>query len=675
MAVRIGVDTGGTFTDLVAQEVGSGQLSIAKSLSTPGEPSRAIVETLRKGGLLNEDIVSFVHGTTIATNALIERTGAQVALITTYGFRDILSIQRLTRPRAYDLSWVKPKPLVPRSRAFEVHERIDAHGNVVEALDEDTLRCIAEQLHALGIQAVAVSLLFSFLNPMHEIRIGEFLRELVPEVEVSLSHRVFGQWREYERTSTTVIDAYLKPVVREYAVDLERFGRDHRISRLLIMRSNGGAMRPQSAGEHPVSLVRSGPAGGVLAACAIGRLIGQLNLIVADMGGTSFDTCVITDATPTLTSQAELEWGIPIAAPMVDVRSIGAGGGSIAWLDGAGVLKVGPQSAGAVPGPASYGRGGMDATVTDANLLLGRLDAGMPLAGDINLDRTSATEAIGALAAKMQRSPVEVAAGIIRIADSNMAQALRLVSVDRGHDPRGFALIAFGGAGPLHAPGLARLLNISRIIVPVFPGAFSALGCLTADTRFDYQQTRIIPSNRIDLNEISAIFDRLIERAKDDFRREGYEQPPKIQRFVEMRYVGQNWEVEVELPAGADLSEALVQGRKAFEDSHEQRFGWHMPGERSELVNFKIIAAADGPGLVLPEVPAGPLPEPIERRQVYFQEVETFLDTPIFQRSELRRGNRFAGPAIVAELDATVVMPLGWQSEVDRFGNIVLDRA
>jgi N-methylhydantoinase A len=393
------------------------------------------------------------------------------------------------------------------------------------------------------------------------------------------------------------------------------------------------------------------------------------------MGGTSFDTCVITGATPTLTSQAELEWGIPIAAPMVDVRSIGAGGGSIAWLDGAGVLKVGPHSAGAVPGPASYGRGGTEATVTDANLLLGRLDASMPLAGDIHLDTYSAAEAIGMLAAKMQRSPVQVAAGIVRIAESNMAQALRLVSVDRGHDPRGFALIAFGGAGPLHAPGLARLLNISRIIVPVFPGAFSALGCLTADTRFDYQQTRIIPSNRIDLNEITAIFDRLIERAHDDFRREGYEQPPMIQRFVEMRYVGQNWEVEVELPTGGNLTEALIQGRKAFEASHERRFGWHMPGERSELVNFKIIAAADGPGLVLPEVPTGALPEPIERRQVYFQEAETFLDTPIFQRSDLRRGNRFAGPAIVAELDATVLMPSGWHAEVDRFGNIVLDRA
>jgi N-methylhydantoinase A len=299
----------------------------------------------------------------------------------------------------------------------------------------------------------------------------------------------------------------------------------------------------------------------------------------------------------------------------------------------------------------------------------------MPLAGDITLDSAAAADAIGVLAARMQRSPVEVAAGVIRIADSNMAQALRLVSVDRGHDPRNFALMAFGGAGPLHAPGLARLLNARRVIVPVFPGAFSALGCLIADTRFDFQQTRIIPLNRIDVNEIATIFDRLIERANEDFRREGYEQQPVIRRFVEMRYVGQNWEVEVELPVGADLMAALVQGRSAFEASHEQRFGWHMPGERAELVNFKIVASAEGPGLVLPELPDGPLPEPIERRPVYFQEAETFLETPVYQRGDLLRGNQFAGPAIVAELDATVIVPPGWQAEVDRFGNIVLDRA
>ena len=496
MTVRIGVDTGGTFTDLVAQEVDSGHLSIAKSLSTPGEPSRAIIDTLRKGGLHNRSIDSFVHGTTIATNALIERTGARVALITTHGFRDILSIQRLTRPRAYDLSWVKPEPLVPRSRAFEVRERIDAHGSVVEPLDEDGLRRIAVELLAQSIQAIAVSFLFSFLNPDHEIRAGAVLRELMPETEISLSHRVFGQWREYERTSTTTIDAYLKPVVRAYAEDLAEFGQNQRISRLLVMRSNREPCGPRvRANIRSAWCARDLPGG--TGRCAIGRLIDQPNLIVADMGGTSFDTCVITGATPTLTNQAELEWGIPIAAPMVDVRSIGAGGGSIAWLDGAGVLKVGPHSAGAVPGPASYGRGGKEATVTDANLLLGRLDESMPLAGDIALDPAAAAQAIGVLAAKMQRSPVEVAAGVIRIADSNMAQALRLVSVDRGHDPRNFALMAFGGAGPLHAPGLARLLNARRVIVPVFPGAFSALGCLIADTRFDYQQTRIVPLNRI----------------------------------------------------------------------------------------------------------------------------------------------------------------------------------
>jgi N-methylhydantoinase A len=585
----------------------------------------------------------------------------------------MLSMQRLTRPRAYDLEWVKPEPLVPRSRAFGVTERVDARGAIAVPLDEEELRQLIPALREADVQAVAVSFLFSFLNPQHELRAGEILAHEAPDLEVSLSHRVFAQWREYERTSTTVIDAYLKPVVRAYADDLARLGRKHEVHRLLVMRSNGGTMLPENAGEQPVSLVRSGPAGGVIAASAVGKLIDQPNLIVADMGGTSFDTCLLVDGTPTLTSQAELEWGIPIATPMVDVRSIGAGGGSIAWLDGAGGLKVGPASAGAHPGPASYGRGGTEPTVTDANLALGRLDRDRALAGDIRLDATAAEQVIGTLAERMGREPVDVAAGIVRIADNNMAQALRLVSVDRGHDPRHFAMIAFGGAGPLHAAGLARLLRITRIVIPVFPGAFSALGCLMAEVRFDYQQTTIIPSTQMYERRIAAIFSSLTERACRDFRREGYEQPAAIRRLVEMRYVGQNWEVEVELPASEDLMAALARGRELFERTHEERFGWHMPGERYELVNFKIVATAAGRGLALYELDAGPLPSPVRRQAVHFHEAAGFVEAPVYQRDDLRRGNTFAGPAVVAEMAATTLVPPGWQAVIDRYGNIVLD--
>jgi N-methylhydantoinase A len=357
---------------------------------------------------------------------------------------------------------------------------------------------------------------------------------------------------------------------------------------------------------------------------------------------------------------------------MVDVRSVGAGGGSIAWLDGAGMVKVGPRSAGAVPGPASYGRGGTEATVTDANLLLGRLDAGTPLAGDMALNAEAAAEAVGRLAAGMRRPVVVVAAGIVRIADNNMAQAVRLVSVDRGHDPRHFALLAFGGAGPLHAAGLARLLNIRRIIVPVFPGAFSALGCLLAETRFDYQQTTIIPSNRVDLTQIEAIFARLMARAMDDIAREGPGQPPTIRRFVEMRYVGQNWEVEVELPATTDLTTALARGRELFEASHQERFGWHIPGERYELVNFKIVATVADAGFALPELEPGSQANPVAHRPVYFHETAAFLDTPIYRREELRRDTVFAGPAVVTALDATILVPPGWHAGVDAYGNLSL---
>ncbi len=672
MSSRVGVDTGGTFTDLVAIDP-DGRFRLAKTLSTPQAPSQSTVNALSKAGLLsNGGVSSLVHGTTIATNAIIERRGATVGLLTTSGFRDILQIQRVVRPRSFDLDWVKPRHLVPRHLVLEARERIDAKGAVRLPLDEDDVRGAARLFREEGVDAVAISFLFSFLNPEHERRAREVLHEEAPDLAVSISSEVFGQWREYERTSTAVIDAFLKPRVDQYARELEQMSAERRIGELLIMRSNGGAMTTAGARAKPVSMVRSGPAGGVIASVFIGELTGHRSLILADMGGTSFDTGLVRNGEPALTTQAEVEWGIPIAVPMVDVRSIGAGGGSIAWLDSAGILRVGPHSAGADPGPAAYARGGEEPTVTDANVVLGRLSVDFPLAGDVQLDAEAAHRAVGRIAERMGRSVADVALGIIQIADNNMAQALRLVSIDRGHDPREFALIAFGGAGPLHAGSLARALSISQVVVPVFPGAFSAFGALIADTRFDYMKTFINRGRRDDVPRIVEIYDALELQARDDFRREGAEQQPAFARSIEMRYAGQNWELEVPL-IGDVGEEAILAAKNAFHTAHEQQFGWHLPDGVLELVNFKLTATVRRPQLTLPEIATGSAPEPRGTRPVLFEAGDGFVDTPVYWRDDLRADNRVDGPAIVAEIDSTVLLGPGDSLVVDRHGNLLIE--
>jgi N-methylhydantoinase A len=672
LGYNIGVDTGGTFTDLIAQHAGSGDLIVAKALSTPQATHHAIEAALEKAGLGKEDIDYFVHGTTIATNALIERTGARCAFITTRGFRDILHIQRLIRPRAYDLAWMKPRPLVARADCFELAERIGSGGEILTPLDEARLREIAQRLVDQGITAVAVGFLFAYANPAHELRAREILAQAAPGVAVSLSHEVFAQWREYERFSTTVVDTFIRPIVSRYADNMEGFVQSRGVGRFFIMRSNGGVMTSEMARDRPIALVRSGPAAGVIAACAIGRLMNEPNLLTADMGGTSFDTCLIANGEATLTTQAELEWSIPIAAPMVDVRSVGAGGGSIGWLDLAGSLKVGPQSARSMPGPACYGRGGDQPTVTDANLMLGRLDPSAPLAGDLHLDKDASAGAIGRLAAALGRDPIEVAAGITDIADNHMAQALRLVSVDRGHDPRRFAIMAFGGAGPLPAANLARLLGARRIIVPVFPGAFSALGCLMADARFDYRKTAITRSDRIDPAVLKEILDGLQRQALEDFDREGYCEQPAMTCSVEMRYAGQNWELDVPVDVGRPMEEALNEARRLFEAAHDERFGWHMDGSHFELVHFKVSAAISRGLFRLPERPAGAMPEPEGMRDVLFPGTSAFVPTRVYSRDKLPAHAVFEGPVVVSELASTTLVPPGATAQVDAYGNLLI---
>ncbi len=606
MTVRAGVDTGGTFTDLVAYDEETGAFRMAKALSTAHDPSRAVFDSFARAGLETAEIGYFVHGTTVATNALIERRGAPVALFITEGFRDVLHMQRTVRPDHFDLHWVKPKPLVPRSRCVGIGERMLKDGTVLIPLDEAGVRERAEALRDSGeVGAIAVSYLFSFMNPEHERRTAEIINEVWPEARVSLSSDVLPRWREYERTSTTVIDAYLKPFIRDYMRNLERDCEAGGIRQVLVLRSNGGVMTSARASEQPVSLVRSGPSGGIMACQQLGKLVGLGDLIAADMGGTSFEACLLPGGEPTFTNREELEWGIPIALTMVDARSIGAGGGSIARVDAAGILRVGPDSARADPGPACYQRGGTQPTVTDANAVLGRLAPEFLLAGDFELDFGAAATAVDTLAGPLGLDRVRVAQGIVDVANNNMAQALRLVSTDRGYDPRDATLVAYGGAGPLHACELARALQMGSVLVPRYPGAFSALGALLADARFDYATTYWMRMRHLDLARVNEIFETLERQAADEFLAEGFTEPPLVRRAIDLRYVGQNWELSLELPARSLSEQDLIGVEERFAAEHERFYGYHLPGEELEILTFKLAALGTRHELELPRLAAG----------------------------------------------------------------------
>ena len=673
MSVRVGVDTGGTFTDLVLFDEDTGELRMTKVLSTPSKPSRAVFDSFAKAGLDTHDVAYFVHGTTVATNALIERKGAEVALLTTDGFRDILRIQRVTRPNHFDLHWVKPRHFVPRSRCVGVPERVLRDGSVLVPLDEQRLREEIERLRDSGeVAAVAVSYLFSFVNPEHELRTRELIEELWPGALVSLSHEVLPRWREYERTSTTVLDAYLKPLMHDYMTGLEEECERGGIGQLLVLRSNGGVMSADKAREQPVALVRSGPSGGIMATSALGKAVGLGDLIACDMGGTSFEACLLPASEPAFTNLEELEYGVPIALTMVDARAIGAGGGSLAWVDAAGILKVGPQSAGADPGPACYGRGGAEATVTDANVHLGRLTADFLLAGDLALDAEAAARALEPLAERLGLSRERIAQGIVDVANNNMAQALRLVSTDRGYDTRGSTLVAYGGAGPLHACELARARQIQTVLVPRYPGAFSAFGALLADTRFDYTQTSWMRLRQLDLERANELFAALERRALEDFRREGFTEAPRLVRSIDVRYVGQNWELTVAMPGGELTRADFEQAAETFGEEHERFYGYSIPGEELELLTFNVAAVGTRHTVELPRIETGSLPDPIARRPVIFTAEDGPVETAVYRRESLPAGVELEGPAIVGQVDATTLLPPGAVARIDEHANLLI---
>ena len=696
MAHRLGVDVGGTFTDATLIDEETGEVRVGKVPSTPRDPSEGFMEAVhrmvRESGVEPRAVSYVVHGTTVATNAIIEGKIARTGFITTEGFRDLLEIARQIRPSLYDLRFEKPRPLVPRYLCFGIPERLDAAGRVLTLLDEAALRRAAAQLRAEEVESIAVCFLHAYINPAHEMRTREILQEEFPTALVSLSFDVAPEFREYLRASTTVINAGIRPVVARYLESIESRLRGEGVeAELLVMQSSGGVLSFGAAGEKPVFMVESGPAAGVIASTYLGQALDSGDVISFDMGGTTAKTALVRDGTPRVTKDYEVGAaaqagvgasrgaGYPIRTPVIDLVEIGAGGGSIAWVDSGGGLRVGPQSAGAEPGPVCYGKGGTEPTITDANLVLGRLNPDYFLGGEMPLDREAARRALAErCGTPLGLDVVEAARGIVEIANAAMVNALRLVSVQRGFDPRDFVLVAFGGAGPVHANSLAAETEIPTTLVPVSPGTFSAMGLLVTDLQHDYSTTLIQSVDALDPGAVEAVFQRMADEGRARLVGEGVRaEDMDFVRQVDMRHVGQSYELAVGVPAGR-LGAAEIAGvLERFHAEHDRAYGFSAPGEPAEFVNLRLTATGKIAKPRLREwrqdgdAAAARKPD----RPVYFAESGGFVDCPIYDRYRLGAGAEVAGPAVVEEMDATTVVHPAYAARVDGFGNLVLTRA
>jgi N-methylhydantoinase A len=692
MAYRLGVDIGGTFTDATLIDERTGETRIGKVPSTPGDPSSGFMEVirrlLRETGVLPTEVGYIVHGTTVATNAIIEGKVARTGFLTTDGFRDMLEIARQIRPTLYDLLFEKPRPLVPRYLCFGVQERLDARGEVLVPLDEEGVRRTAGRFRREGVESIAVCFLHAYANPIHERRVGEILREVFPEASVSLSSEVAPEFREYFRASTTVINACIRPVVGRYLQSISTRLREEGLTALLlVMQSNGGVFTASSACEKPVFMVESGPAAGVISAAYLGTTLGYGDVISFDVGGTTAKVGLIRDGTPGVTKEYEVGatvragvshgGGYPIRTPVIDLVEIGAGGGSIAWVDRGGILRVGPRSAGADPGPACYGKGGTEPTLTDANLVLGRLNPHYFLGGEMSLDVDAAWRVVEERCADpLGLGVVEAASGIVEIANAAMVNALRLVSVQRGYDPRDFVLIAFGGAGPVHANRLMAETEIPAAVIPVSPGTTSAMGLLVTDLRHDYSTTLITRVDRLDPEEVERAYKELEAQGRTILEREKV-RPGDMNflRQVEVRYIGQSYELTVPLPEGHLGADEIACVLRQFHLEHDRTYGFSAPDELVEFVNLRLTAVGK---IVKPrfrELGQGEGDPTLARktaRRVYFIESGGYVDCPIYDRYALSAGCTIEGPAIVEERDSTTVIHPDYRGEVDGFGNMIL---
>jgi len=666
-AVRVGVDTGGTFTDFVYER--EGRLRVFKVASTPDDPSRAIAEGLRRVGQeasVAAREIEIVHGTTVGTNALLERKGARVALVTTAGFEDVLEIGRQARPRLYDLEAEKPAPLVPRELRFGVRERVAASGEVLEGLEGEEVERLIERLARARVEAVAVSLLFSFVRPAHERRIARALRRL--KLPLSISHEILPEYREFERTSTVALNAYLQPLMGSYLGRLEK-----RAGRLRVMQSSGGSVSARAAAREPVRTILSGPAGGVVGALRAARATGFADIVTFDMGGTSTDVALCAGGEVRTTDEATVS-GVPVAVHVLDIHTVGAAGGSIARVDAGGSLRVGPESAGADPGPAAYGRGTLP-TVTDANLVLGRFGGALLLGGDFNLDEGRAREALIKLAREMTRasgrkvSPVEAALGVVRVVNAGMERALRVVSVERGYDPRGFALVSFGGAGGLHAAALAAGLKIPRVVVPLRPGALSALGALQSDVVRDASRTVMLDAAGTFGEKLERHFREMGRDARAMLRREGFVAGrQRHERSVAARYRGQSFELEIRFKKLSDIA-------AEFHRAHLARYGYEQRANPVEIVSARVRSAGLVEKIEDEELEARSRQRtPVKPRataRVYFSQKP--VAAAIYAREDLPGGASLQAPCVVTEYSSTTLVPAGAQARVDERGNLIIE--
>jgi N-methylhydantoinase A len=651
---RLGVDVGGTFTDVVV--ISGGELITAKVPSTPSDQSEGVVAGIEAAGFEAAKIAAFAHGMTVATNALLERRGARVALVTTEGFRDVLEIGRQNRPSLYDLTLDRPPALVPRDLRFTVRERIGPEGEI-EPLDEADLARVVAAVRDAEVEAVAVCLLFGFLHPEHEQRVGEALRSELGGVHVSISSEVLPEFREFERFATTTADAYLAPRLSAYLQRLAERAEDLGLPSPLVMQSSGGVIDLDVAARQAAACVLSGPAGGVVGAAYAAGASGYADVLTFDMGGTSTDVApVIAGAAQTTTDSVVA--GVPLKLPMVDVHTVSAGGGSIAWAAG-GALRVGPESAGADPGPACYGAGGERATVTDANLFLGYLEDGAMLGGKVVLRRELAEAALERLGSELGLDALETALGIVRVANAEMTRALRVISVERGLDPRDFALVAFGGAGAMHACALADELQMRTIIVPKAAGVLSALGLAISDVRRDYVEALLCPLDELREDRLERAFADLEQRARDQL------EDPDLARTADLRYRGQSFELTVDGREAERLAER-------FHERHEQRYGYRMDDEPLELVNVRLTATIRVEKPALREDPFDGEGATTRRRATFEGD---WTEVDVHDRTRMGAGSDVRGPALVELREATCVVAPGWAGRVDGAGSLVLERS
>jgi N-methylhydantoinase A len=668
----LGVDVGGTFTDLVIYDRTSGRVTVDKVPSTPHDPSEAIITGIERLGLDLRSVEKLAHGTTVATNTLLERKGGPIAVLTTRGFRDVLEVGRGNRTRMYDIKATRPKPLVPRSLVFEIDERTMVDGTVLRGVHVDEVEQVCARLKEADAQGVAICYLHAYANGANERQTKEIVARALPDAVVATSAEVLPEYREFERFATTAVNVYVAPRMGRYLRSLrDRLAKRGYDRPIAIMTSNGGVWPLERTAEFPVNSVLSGPAAGAIGAAYLGRAAGYGDLITCDMGGTSTDTCLLRKGQYVMATDGVVGT-LPVKVLQIEINSIGAGAGSIASLDAGRFLNVGPRSAGAVPGPACYGQGGTEPTVTDANVVLGRLGTERPLGGEIRLDRERARAAVGELAGRLAMDEVRVAEGIIALAVTKMTASIKEISIMRGHDPRDFALFAYGGAGPLHAALIAAELGCGRVVVPPMPGNFAAFGLLVADVRHDYVRTHTVPAAALPFEELRRIVGEMRAEGRRALAEDGFaEEAMRFEARLDMRYIGQSFELSVELPEGA-ASMADVEG--AFRRAYEKRYAYAV-ADPAEVVNFRVAAY----GLVakpdLPELGAGGSLERARtgERPVIFG--AGALPTALYDRALLPPGAAFGGPAIIEEAGAVTAVPPGFCACVDAFGNLVLERA